>query len=87
MSADNCNLCGRYIGGSGLLQAGAGGAAVLVCDDCSALSEGRACPVDGYNNNCVGLMTGGRPRIMSNFRYRRGGSTVISAIAAKSTKP
>ena len=50
-----CNRCGKYTVGSGRLAQGSGSDVVLVCDDCSALSAGRACPVDGFNNNCVGL--------------------------------
>ena len=44
---DTCNDCGKYVAGSGLLQAGPDGQAVLVCPDCDALSSSRACPIAG----------------------------------------
>ena len=56
-----CNRCGKYTVGSGRLAQGSGSDVVLVCDDCSALAAGRACPVDGFNNNCVGLAQGVSP--------------------------
>ena len=48
---DGCNLCGRWTAGNGILTAGESGQAVLICDDCSALASGRACPIDGEPGN------------------------------------
>ena len=59
-----CDKCGRYIAGSGILQAGPDGRAVLVCDSCDALSENRACPshrgdaVDAHQDGVLAAVAG-----------------------------